>query len=104
MTRPMLNDGRKVERAEKYEVLVLTCDPATVVRLGSLVCQDLGIDAPSENIRSVWIGPPPSPDRPRKSAWWWINAVGCVIASGFSGLAMIVGYVVVFRWIMRRLA
>ena len=103
MTRPMLNDGRKVERAEKYEVLLLTCDPTTVVRLGALVCQDLGIDGPSEHIRSVRIAPPKNDDRPQKNAWWWINAGACVIASSFSGLAMIVGYVVVFQWIMRRL-
>ncbi len=100
----MTTDGGEIERHEKYECLLLTCDPTTVVRLGVLLCRDLGIDAPSENIRSVRIAPPPNGDPPRRNAWWWANTVALVIGGGSSSLATIVGYYIIVQWIMLRLS
>lgn len=96
-------------RLDGYGRLVLTCNEREYARLRDLVCEEAAvrpiIDAlpGDKTIGVVVIAASVGGEQLRKVPRW-LELVPCLLAGCVSGVATIVGFVVITQWIMRQLA
>src|SRR5262249_50191191 len=104
-----MNAGIEHRLDKTYGRLVLTCGEREFARLRDLVCDEAavsdGIGGPPviQGVRTVVVSlASAGREQAREGPRWW-ELVPCLVAGCISGVAIIVGYVVMVQWIMRYL-
>jgi hypothetical protein len=102
-----MGEDLRIEFWERYGHLGLECDERAFDRLRDLIlaeAEEMGVTPalPVGRVRSIGIGlpvpPPPTAPRGRRG----LEMAAVIVATCLSGVVMIVGLVVVVRWILER--
>jgi hypothetical protein len=97
-----------MEVRSKYGGLRLTCDEPTFARIRihilsePTVAEAVGDSAESDGVQYIMVGRLPVENNSRGSRWLAVFAG--IIASGFSGVALIVGFITIVQWLRRLIA
>jgi hypothetical protein len=97
-----------IEARYEYGALQLTCDEEAFARIRGhilaepTVAEAVGGSAEPLGVRFISVGMPPVENTPRSPGW--LALIPVIVATGLSGVALIVGYVTIAQWLMRLIA
>jgi hypothetical protein len=99
--------GDSVEAELAYGGLLLSCDEEAFARLLAYVCAEPSVAEAvhgtinSLDVRFISIRPPISESCANPTGHGWLALIPTIIGSCLSGVALIVGFVTIARWLMR---
>jgi hypothetical protein len=95
-----------IEVRFRYGRMNLICDDAALARLREHICGEasvaeiIGGAFEASSVRAISVRPPdPEPQGPN---WTWL--ICNILAGSLSGVALIVGYYTIIRWVMHQFA